>query len=72
MLFAFRLFSWETLVVILCLLLLLRGLVRVTVRRQTEILKEYLQPECQKVEQYFMQADNITPNDHDDSQQPPD
>ena len=47
-------FSWETVVVVLCLLVLLGGLVRITTRRQTEILKEYLQPEHLRVEQLIM------------------
>ena len=63
MLFAV-LFSWETLVVILCLLILASGLVRITMRRQTEILKEYLQPEQLRVEQLVMRARN-TPSSGD-------
>ena len=38
-------FSWEILIVVFCLLVLVGGLVRITMRRQREILKEYLQPE---------------------------
>ena len=56
MLFAL-IFSWETIVVVFCLLILSSGLVRVTMRRQTEILKEYLQPEKLKVEQLIMRSE---------------
>jgi len=42
-------FSWEIIVVVVCLLGLIGGLVRITICRQTEILKEYLQPEQRQV-----------------------
>ena len=55
-------FSWETVVVILCLLALLGGLVRITIRRQTEILKEYLQPEHLRIEQLVLRQGKTPPN----------
>ena len=63
MLFA-HLFSWETLVVILCLLILASGLVRITMRRQMGILKEYLQPEQLQVEQLVMRSGQKSGPDH--------
>ena len=55
-------FSWETIIVILCLLFLAGGLVRITMRRQTEILKEYLQPDKLRVEQLILRSDKSPPN----------
>ena len=46
--------TFETLLVIFCLLALLCGLVHLTTRRQTEILKEYLQPEKMQIERAIM------------------
>ena len=65
-----NIFSWETVVVILCLLVLLGGLVRITMRRQTEILKEYLQPEHIRVEQLIMRPEKTPPNSADNEPAP--
>ena len=64
-------FSLETVFVILCLLGLAWGLVRTTMRRQTEILKEYLQPENLRVEQLVMSPGKTLSN-HDDKEPLPD
>jgi hypothetical protein len=64
-------FSLETILVVICLLLLTGGLVRITMRRQTEILKEYLQPEHLQVEQLIMRSEKVSPH-HDENKQPPD
>ena len=61
MLFA-SILSWETVFVILCLLGLTWGLVRITMRRQTEILKEYLQPEHTRVEQLILRTGKTLSN----------
>lgn len=64
-------FSWETVVVIFCLLVLLGGLVRITTRRQTEILKEYLQPEHLSVEQLILRTEASPPNSAENEPPPP-
>ena len=64
-------FSWETVVVIFCLLVLLGGLVRIATRRQTEILTEYLQPEHLRVEQLILRPGKTQPNSVE-SEPPPD
>ncbi|MCL2622533.1 MAG: hypothetical protein FWD31_02605 [Planctomycetaceae bacterium] len=64
-------FSWETLVVVCCLLVLLAGLVRIATLRQTEILKEYLQPEHLRVEQLIMRS-GTTPPGPAENDPPPD
>lgn len=56
MLFGFFL-SWEFAIVAICVLLLAMGLVRITMRRQIEVLKDYLQPEQLPIEQLVMNAD---------------
>lgn len=56
MLFGF-IFSWEFVIVAICVLLLAMGLVRITMRRQIEVLKDYLQPEKLPIEQLIMNAD---------------
>jgi len=63
-------FSWETILVLLCLMGLTWGLVRITMRRQTEILKDYLQPEHMRVEQLILRSGKTLPN-HDDKEQLP-
>jgi len=70
-------FSWETILVILCLLGLAWGLVCVTMRRQTEILKDYLQPKNLQVEQLIMRSGKTLSNNEEEneslpeSQEPP-
>ena len=55
--------SFETLLVAFCVLALLCGLVRITTRRQTEILKEYLQPEKTQIEQIVMRSGHPDENE---------
>jgi hypothetical protein len=64
-------FSLETIFVMLCLLGLTWGLVRITMRRQSEILKEYLQPDHLKVEQLVMRSGKTLPN-HEETEPLPD
>jgi len=73
MLFA-SVFLLETIFVILCLLGLTWGLVRITMRRQTEILKEYLQPEHMRVEQLILRSGKSLSNSDEKEQlpEPPD
>jgi len=66
MLFA-SIFALETIFVIICLLGLTWGLVRITMWRQTEILKEYLQPENLRVEQLILRSGKTLSN-HDESE----
>lgn len=70
MLFA-TLISLETILVILCLLGLTWGLARITLRRQTEILKEYLQPEQTQVEHLILHPGKTLSNP-DENEAPPD
>ena len=63
-------FSLETIIVILCLLGLTWGLVRITVRRQTEILKDFLQPEHTRVEQLILRSGKTLSN-HDEKESSP-
>ena len=64
MLFA-SILNLETIFVIVCLMGLTWGLVRMTMRRQTEILKEYLQPENLRVEQLILRPGKTLTN-HDE------
>ena len=59
MLFGFWLFSLEFAIVAICLLFLVMGLVRVTMRRQVEVLKDYLQPEKIPIEQIILNAERL-------------
>jgi len=69
MLFA-SFFSLETVLVILCLLGLTWGLVRITIRRQTEILKEYFQLEHTRVEHLILRSGKTLSNRDENEQSP--
>ncbi|MDR1493620.1 MAG: hypothetical protein LBT05_12985 [Planctomycetaceae bacterium] len=47
-------FYWEFILIALGIVFVTTGLVRVTTRRQTEILKEYLQKEYPPIEHHFL------------------
>ena len=57
----------ETIFVVLSLLGLAWGLARITTRRQTEILKDYLQSENLRVEQLILHPGK-TLSDHDENE----
>ena len=63
-------FLLETIFVILCLLGLTWGLVRMTMRRQTEILKGYLQPENLQIEQLIMRSGKALSHPDEEEQLP--
>ncbi len=70
--FAIFLFTLDWLVAIICLLLLAAGLVRITSQRQTEVLKEYLQPDKLKIEHLIMRSGNpLSANDTDTASEDP-
>lgn len=71
MLLGFSLVSLELVVTVFCLLILMAGLVRITTKRQMEVLKDYLQPEKLPIEQLVMRSEKSPDSQNPNSVPPP-
>ncbi|MCL2347796.1 MAG: hypothetical protein FWC50_05985 [Planctomycetaceae bacterium] len=65
------LISGEILVFVVCLYIMISGLAKVTLRRQTELLKNYLQPEELPLEKLILRAEKIRERRKANTENPP-